>query len=137
MKYECIDCKYETFDKSRYDRHLNSKKHNKFLNGYKIVNDNEFECLFCKDKIFSYKQNALRHYKVKHPNQHCKECEIESKEVKINNISNKDKKEEQIEQIEKTENKNDEIITLLKEQNICYCLRIKVWLNKKNFALFF
>ena len=32
MIYTCIDCKYETFDKSRYDRHLITQKH---LNKYK------------------------------------------------------------------------------------------------------
>jgi hypothetical protein len=73
--YCCIDCKYETNDKSNYVKHCRTKKHVEKVEQStktkqktkKYVKKNYLKCQYCK-KIFSTKSNKTKHINIYHTN---------------------------------------------------------------------
>ena len=71
--YCCIDCKYETNDKSNYVKHCRTKKHVEKVEQStktkqktkKYVKKNYLKCQYCK-KIFSTKSNKTKHINIYH-----------------------------------------------------------------------
>jgi len=126
MKYICKSCNYETHDKSHFDRHKNTKKHEQNLHNINIKKNNEklcirnasdlhplcireednennkFECKYC-GKIFSHHQNMYRHinYRCKSKND---EPIVKKLEIMIDNLEKQNKT---------LENQNEKLIGIV------------------------
>ncbi|QKF93991.1 zinc finger C2H2-type protein [Fadolivirus algeromassiliense] len=70
MKYECKECKYVSFDKSNYNKHMKSKSHNNNISdSIQHVSrlPSKFNCQDCGEK-FAYSSGYYRHRKSRCPN---------------------------------------------------------------------
>ena len=50
MRYICENCNIKTNDKTKFERHLKTLKHNKIFKGY-IKNQYDYECKKCNKKF--------------------------------------------------------------------------------------
>lgn len=129
MKYECVFCKYETFEKSNYNQHLKTKKHiekqnrnnenneNNEINNIKLEkikkkikkesakNNKNYLCCYC-NKGFNHQSSQSRHEKT------CKKKSNVTKKVvnSLNKLNNKIENDNINNILEIIEKKNDEKI---------------------------
>ena len=128
-KYNCDKCGFHTNNKTKYQRHLGTKKHQKSPQSHHKVtifdektSKNQYACKYCQ-KTFKYKQGMYRHIKL-----YCKKSEDEDlKELvrlmnqqlqeKDKELQEKDKKVElclkKQEKYEKEQEKNNKLIKKL------------------------
>ena len=52
-KYICDKCIFTTNNKNKYERHLNTKKHQNIYSGYEKTNDGFYVCDKCSKKLSS------------------------------------------------------------------------------------
>lgn len=78
MKYKCEDCNYETNDKSNFNKHLNSKSHEKIIQSNQPIQKlpaSPLQCIMC-NKVYATNSSLTRH-----TNYYCKK-----KTHDINNV---------------------------------------------------
>ena len=134
VNYKCECCDFYTINKTKYERHLETKKHKKSSQSHHLVTPKSplvtpkspFSCKYC-GSMFKYKQGMYRHIKYT-----CKKNEDEDLQelVKLMNEQIKEIKEENMEikqHLSKEIEKRDKQITRLSNK-----LQIKNLKNIQN-----
>lgn len=75
QEYICEDCDYKTDRKSKYDRHITTRKHQMFTNVYKMLTEKGPVHTCDCGKIYKYRQSLYKHKKT------CSEVNKESSQI--------------------------------------------------------